>query len=882
MAWSFRAVVGKWKPAARCLVGCLLKAAGGAAAAADPANEMLYMCLTAAGEQGAEHLFDALPDADKRKVEDRFALLKPLLEQNAELISRLQGLADQQALQTQSTEELTVLIQERLPAELKPSLDRFHEGLSGTMAWLIKFESRVMRRMDELERRPKSPFWVTINDQEDVDWLRQLYEESRGWPEEKRRQLRLGQFAGLLHHAGQYEEASAVCAEAAAATTDADEGAELLLKKMRSDLERRRLDDALTDLRQAVALRPASAPYPARKYDPVGVLGAGGFGVALLCRNLHEEGNQVVVKCLNTDGLDRKPSEIFTEVTRLRELHAAHPDLFINVYYGDFADPENKKNPRPYLVMEYFPGVTLTNWLETQVPPHEQLPLADFQAVARSVACAIHSAHQRGILHRDLKPDNILIRKGDKGWDTRVIDFGLALRHEVVKQSVSQKAYSRALLGAAAAGTAKYAPPEQMGELDDKVDKYSDVFAFGKTCCWLLFRNLEPGYDEWNSLPRDLAQMLDKCLKKQPKNRYQDFTSILAALDSTPASIHIEPLQPLTLTAGSATMLVVRVARQNYNGALNVSIEGLPPTLTARPSPIPPGGAESSVHLNATTDAAPGQTNVQVVVRGTGVVDQATLTVRVVQQQAPPPVQSGGIWPALNRCELPNDRGRYLVYLAGKDGQSGQWYNFVWGPDPGAFCLLDANAREQRQNDLKVQPVQIWQRALGRIDCNRERGLFINKEDLAFWKGELRRLNLLARDARLIRARLNSQLRVHLGLGTLHPQDEEDATDPVISVTSGTVAFEDATPDLLIDVRNTRLTYKRPRDYSQDEANYASAGVRELWVLDVLNRQMQVCRAPDPFDGYSERRSFTEQDSIAALIAPDCIFQVAALLAGRP
>src|SRR5262245_53037303 len=232
MAWSFRAVVAKWKPAARCLVGCLLKAAGGAAAAADPANEMLYKCLTAAGEQGAEHLFDALPDADKRKVEDRFALLGPLLEQNAELISRLQGLADQQALHAQSTEELTVLIQERLPAELKPSLDRFHEGLSGTMAWLIQFESRVMRRMDELERRPKSPFWVTINDQEDVAWLRQLYKESRGWPEEKRRQLRLGQFAGLLHHAGQYEEASAVCAEAAATTTDTAEGAELLLKKM--------------------------------------------------------------------------------------------------------------------------------------------------------------------------------------------------------------------------------------------------------------------------------------------------------------------------------------------------------------------------------------------------------------------------------------------------------------------------------------------------------------------------------------------------------------------------------------------------------------------------------------------------------------------------
>ena len=50
MAWSFRAVVATGMPAARCLVGCLLKAAGGAAVAADPANEMLYKCLTAVGE----------------------------------------------------------------------------------------------------------------------------------------------------------------------------------------------------------------------------------------------------------------------------------------------------------------------------------------------------------------------------------------------------------------------------------------------------------------------------------------------------------------------------------------------------------------------------------------------------------------------------------------------------------------------------------------------------------------------------------------------------------------------------------------------------------------------------------------------------------------
>src|SRR5262245_59028104 len=120
MAWTLRAFLGKWKPAARCIVGCLLKAAGGAAAAAAPANELLYQCLSAGGEQAAERLFDGLTEPQKQQAEDRFALVQPLLDRHAQLIGRLEQLALHQGGQLRSQEELTALIEQRLPADLLP------------------------------------------------------------------------------------------------------------------------------------------------------------------------------------------------------------------------------------------------------------------------------------------------------------------------------------------------------------------------------------------------------------------------------------------------------------------------------------------------------------------------------------------------------------------------------------------------------------------------------------------------------------------------------------------------------------------------------------------------------------------------------------------
>ena len=126
---------------------------------------------------------------------------------------------------------------------------------------------------------------------------------------------------------------------------------------------------------------------------------AGGFGVAFLCQHRFLKA-PVVVKTLTGD-LDRGIDEAFAEAQALRQLD--HPAI-IRVQDCGFASPDGEA--RPYLVMDYFEGQTL------EAPARERtLTADDLLAVARQVAQGLKAAHARGILHRDVKPANILVRR---------------------------------------------------------------------------------------------------------------------------------------------------------------------------------------------------------------------------------------------------------------------------------------------------------------------------------------------------------------------------------------------------------------------------------------------------------------------------------------
>lgn len=193
-----------------------------------------------------------------------------------------------------------------------------------------------------------------------------------------------------------------------------------------------------------------------------------------------------------------------------------------------------------YLVMEYVEGAPL------QGP----MPLRQALEVAIAIADALDAAHRRGVIHRDLKPANILLTESGP----KLLDFGLAKLEPSAGAAVPDSITFASTAHATIAGTIRYMAPEQLQ--GRTADARSDIFSFGL----VLFEILagRPAFDADNSasliaailtsqprvrqfvpgLPRDVEQVLDRALAKNPDDRWQSARDLKAALEliATPPS----------------------------------------------------------------------------------------------------------------------------------------------------------------------------------------------------------------------------------------------------------------------------------------------------------------------------------------------------------
>jgi formylglycine-generating enzyme required for sulfatase activity len=143
----------------------------------------------------------------------------------------------------------------------------------------------------------------------------------------------------------------------------------------------------------------------------------------------------------------------------------------------------------------------------------------------------MQAVHAQKVWHRDLKPANVLVLPEGHAWQVKVIDFGLALRRQTIETSMAGHTPAQSILGTSVAGTLLYAPPEQMGQRPDvPVGPYSDVYAFGKTCCYALFQTTEPKKRHWDKVSAELADLLDRCTDQDVRHRIQNFDGVLQAL----------------------------------------------------------------------------------------------------------------------------------------------------------------------------------------------------------------------------------------------------------------------------------------------------------------------------------------------------------------
>ncbi len=197
---------------------------------------------------------------------------------------------------------------------------------------------------------------------------------------------------------------------------------------------------------------------------------------------------------------------------------------------------DQKSKERPYIVMEFFNGTDLFDVIEKQ----GALPLEDALHIMHQAAKGLQAAHANGVLHRDVKPHNLLVRKENTTengpqWAVKLIDFGLAMQQKVsdvstVAQLKTGSTMSGNLVDNSIAGTMEYAAPEQMGRRPEKVGKYSDAFGWAKMCCYTLFKTTQPLRTHWKNIPEDIADLLERCLTEDPKERPKDFSEIINVL----------------------------------------------------------------------------------------------------------------------------------------------------------------------------------------------------------------------------------------------------------------------------------------------------------------------------------------------------------------
>ncbi len=181
------------------------------------------------------------------------------------------------------------------------------------------------------------------------------------------------------------------------------------------------------------------------------------------------------------------------------------------------------KGERPYVAMQYIEGETLD-------VAARRMSLEQKVRVIAEVADAVHAAHATGLIHRDLKPGNVMIETRADGWKPFVLDFGLAREHAAVGLTQTGLAL----------GTPPYMAPEQARGESEGLDRRTDVYSLGAVLYELLVGR--PPFEGKSALevlvkvlqdepaapraldprvPRDLETVVLKCLEKEPQRRYE-------------------------------------------------------------------------------------------------------------------------------------------------------------------------------------------------------------------------------------------------------------------------------------------------------------------------------------------------------------------------
>ncbi len=261
----------------------------------------------------------------------------------------------------------------------------------------------------------------------------------------------------------------------------------------------------------------------AQRFETLELAGQGGMGDVYRARD-RATGAQVAVKMIRADSGASAQGRFHREAAALASL--SHPGIVGYVAHGTAEDG------RAYLAMEWLEGKTLAARLA-----EGPVPARDVLTIVKHVAEAVGAAHQRGLVHRDLKPTNVVLVGGQIDR-VKVLDFGL-VRGRHVGVTITQ---------ADLVGTPAYMSPEQA--IGQRVDARADVFALGAVLfeCLAGRRPFEaevvaallvkivletaPRLDQFRpSLPMELVDLVARMLSKEPSGRPVNGLAVASELE---------------------------------------------------------------------------------------------------------------------------------------------------------------------------------------------------------------------------------------------------------------------------------------------------------------------------------------------------------------
>ncbi len=272
------------------------------------------------------------------------------------------------------------------------------------------------------------------------------------------------------------------------------------------------------------------------RYEVVSVIGEGGMGTVYEVRHT-TLGRRFALKVLRRDIADAEHTARFIQEAKAAAA-IGHPNIVAVSDFGELGIDEGGPKPQlvPYFVMEYLAGISLASLLRAE----RTLEPARAAEIVLQCAAGLSAAHAAGVVHRDLKPDNIFLTRNADREFVKLLDFGVA----------KMAGAGRLTRAGMVFGTPHYMSPEQAA--GQSVDHRADVYALGvilyeclagrvpfeaDTYMGVLTKHMFATPEPIDRVAPDpsklgaLAPICMRCLAKSPHDRYPSMAEVVSAIE---------------------------------------------------------------------------------------------------------------------------------------------------------------------------------------------------------------------------------------------------------------------------------------------------------------------------------------------------------------